>query len=205
VRQRKEEGGRKRFLSREEYDKLLASILELFPEHPDDFIVSVYSGMRPSEQYTVDWTQVSLDQETIELTKTKNGMQRTVYLKDDALAALRRLNAKPHRNRDRVFHLSGETMTTKDWFVPCLADAEIVDHTWHCNRHTFCSWLAMAGRRSKRFKKPPVTRRSAFRRSIATSCHRISNQSFRSFLPHRRRGNDELLSQVLPWPRSVTA
>jgi integrase len=145
VRQRKEEGGRKRFLSREEYERLLAAILKLSPEHADDFIASVHSGMRLSEQYTVDWSQVFLDQGTIELSKTKNGMQRTVHLNDDVLAAVRRLHTKPHRKHDRVFSLTGNTMTTKDWFLPCLAEAEITAYTWHCNRHTFCSWLAMAG------------------------------------------------------------
>ena len=31
------------------------------------------------------------------------------------------------------------------WFEPCLTEAKTNDYTWHCNRHTFCSWLAMAG------------------------------------------------------------
>lgn len=34
---------------------------------------------------------------------------------------------------------------TRSWFVPCLAEAEITGYVWHSNRHTFCSWLAMAG------------------------------------------------------------
>jgi hypothetical protein len=25
------------------------------------------------------------------------------------------------------------------------AEAKIIGYVWHCNRHTFCSWLAMAG------------------------------------------------------------
>ena len=31
------------------------------------------------------------------------------------------------------------------WFHPCLKEAVIDDYVWHCNRHTFCSWLAMNG------------------------------------------------------------
>ena len=34
---------------------------------------------------------------------------------------------------------------TRSWFQPCLAEAGIQGYVWHCNRHTFCSWLAMAG------------------------------------------------------------
>ena len=30
-------------------------------------------------------------------------------------------------------------------FVPCLAAAKVTGYVWHSNRHTFCSWLAMAG------------------------------------------------------------
>ncbi len=30
-------------------------------------------------------------------------------------------------------------------FEPCLAGAKVTGYTWHCNRHTFCNWLAMAG------------------------------------------------------------
>jgi site-specific recombinase XerD len=34
---------------------------------------------------------------------------------------------------------------TRSWFQPCLAEAKIAGYVWHANRHTFCSWLAMAG------------------------------------------------------------
>ena len=34
---------------------------------------------------------------------------------------------------------------TRSWFVPCLAEAEIAEYVWNSNRHTFCSWLEMAG------------------------------------------------------------
>jgi len=34
--------------------------------------------------------------------------------------------------------------------LPCgLKEAKIAGYTWHSNRHTFCSWLAMAGRSMK--------------------------------------------------------
>ncbi len=33
----------------------------------------------------------------------------------------------------------------RSWFEPCLSEARIEGYVWHCNRHTFCSWLAMSG------------------------------------------------------------
>ncbi|WP_421800851.1 tyrosine-type recombinase/integrase [Granulicella sibirica] len=44
-----------------------------------------------------------------------------------------------------VFVRQGPRFEARSWFVPCLQDAEIEGYVWHCNRHTFCSWLAMAG------------------------------------------------------------
>ena len=39
----------------------------------------------------------------------------------------------------------GKSFDTRSWFHPCLEDAGITGYVWHSNRHTFCSWLAMAG------------------------------------------------------------
>ncbi len=33
----------------------------------------------------------------------------------------------------------------REFHKPCLASAKITGYVWHCNRHTFCSWLAMSG------------------------------------------------------------
>jgi site-specific recombinase XerD len=46
---------------------------------------------------------------------------------------------------DTVFHTDTEDSVTNSWFHPCLKEAKLTDYVWHCNRHTFCSWLAMNG------------------------------------------------------------
>jgi integrase len=116
-----------------------------FPEHLAEFIVSVNTGMRLSEQYSLTWGQVHLDRRTIDLTKTKNGSARTVHLNADAVAALKTLHNKTTKSSDMVFPRQGPRFDTRSWFVPCLEDAKISGYVWHSNRHTFCSWLAMAG------------------------------------------------------------
>jgi integrase len=79
VRQRKEGEGRLRFLSREEYDRLHRVIAKRFPEHLAEFVASIHTGMRLSEQYSCTWSQVHFDRRTIELTKTENGSGRAVH------------------------------------------------------------------------------------------------------------------------------
>ncbi len=146
VRQRKEGTGRLRFLSREEFDALHRVISERFPEHWAEFVVSIHTGMRLSEQYSCTWSQVHLDRRTIELTKTKNGSARAVHLNSDAIAAIESLRRLRQHPSDPVFPREGSQgrFDTRSWFQPCLGEAGISEYVWHCNRHTFCSWLAMA-------------------------------------------------------------
>jgi integrase len=145
VRQRRENGARLRFLSREEYDKMCEVIRRRCPEHLPEFIVSVHSGMRLSEQYSCEWSQVNLDRRTIRLTDTKNGSARTVLLDPDALAAIKSLKAPGQKSSDLVFDPTWTRNDTRGWFLPCLEEAGITGYVWHSNRHTFCSWLAMKG------------------------------------------------------------
>jgi len=144
VRMRRENNARLRFLSRDEYKKLSEIILRDCPEQHPAFVVSVYTGMRWGEQFSLAWNQVDLKRGIIRLTETKNGSARNVPLNSIALDALRKQQATvPHKPADRVFPDAGDYC--RFWFEPAIKDAELTGYTWHCNRHTFCSWLAMAG------------------------------------------------------------
>jgi integrase len=176
VRQRKEGGGRLRFLSRDEYDKLHKVIAKRFPEHLAEFVVSVHTGMRLTEQYTCTWSQVHLDRRTIELTKTKNGSARTVHLNSDAISAIESLRRPNLRPSDPVFPRQGKSYDTRSWFHPCLEEAGITGFVWHANRHTFCSWLAMAGASIKEIQEAAghKTIMMAARYSHLSPAHRLS-------------------------------
>jgi integrase len=146
VRMRTENNARLRFLTRQEYQKVLAIIARDNPDQVPAFVVSIYTGMRWGEQFSLTWEQVDLKRKMIRLTTTKNGSARNVPLTSVALAALKEQQAKvPHDPRDLVFPRPGPSSDCRWWFVPALVDAKIADYTWHNNRHTFCSWLAMAG------------------------------------------------------------
>jgi integrase len=149
VDHRKEPQGRARYLTEDEYRRLHKIISRRFPEHVAEFVVSVKTGMRLTEQYTCRWSQIHLDRRTIELTKTKNGSDRTVHLNADAVAAIRSLRSKGQKGSDPVFTSQNANFDTASWFKPCLKEAKITGYLWHGNRHTFCSWLAMAGASTK--------------------------------------------------------
>jgi integrase len=145
VRPRREGEGRQRYYKPDEYSRLLEAVRNLFPEHAAEFIVSVHTGMRLSEQYTITWSQVHLDRREIRLLKTKNGSSRTVSLNSDAVNALRSVQHKGQCPNNRVFPRDGSTFDNRSWLNPCYEEAKVEDATWHSARHTFCSWLALQG------------------------------------------------------------
>jgi len=96
-------------------------------------------GMRLTEQYTCRWSQVHLSRRAIELTKTKNGSDRTVDLNADAIAALETLKQQGQKGSDHVFPREGATFSTRSWFEPCLKEAKITGYLWHGNVSAWCS------------------------------------------------------------------
>jgi integrase len=146
VRLRTENNARQRYLTREEYNTLLGIIGRDNPEQAVAFVVSVYTGMRFGEQFTLTWNQVDFTRKKIRLEKTKNGSKRDVPLNSITLEAMNKQHAAvPHVSKDPVFPRPGPSSDCRWWFEPALRKAGITDYTWHNNRHTFCSWLALAG------------------------------------------------------------
>jgi site-specific recombinase XerD len=58
----------------------------------------------------------------------------------------------------------------------CLEEAGISGYVWHCNRHTFCSWLAMAGASIKEIQEAAghKTITMSARYSHLSPAHRLS-------------------------------
>jgi site-specific recombinase XerD len=149
IRAKKEGSGRIRFLSDEEEKELRKVIAAEYSERNlNEFEVALHTGMRRSEQFTLDWLQTDLRAQRIHLLRTKNGADRTIPLNSVALQALKRQHAISGES-DRVFITEGGKpfirKAIRRWFDEALAKAKIRDFTWHCLRHTFCSRLVMAG------------------------------------------------------------
>lgn len=151
LRAKKESAGRIRFLSRDEYVRLCEVIEARYPQHLNEFVISVNTGIRLAEQYTLLWNPgkrdgwIDLERGVVDLSKTKNGMPRIVPMNADALAAAKRQREHVPKLGTHCFPRDAVAFDNRHWFEPALKEAGITGYVWHCNRHTFCSWLAMAG------------------------------------------------------------
>lgn len=155
IPQRKEPKGRLRFLAHDEYPKLYHVIRRRFPEHLAEFVVAVHTGIRLSEQYSIEIAQFDRNRRAIDLDRTKNGDSRTVHLNADALAAIDSIHLSRRKRSEKLFprkdrnslypNRKQERFDNRSWFGPAVEEAGIPRITWHGLRHTFCSWLAMAG------------------------------------------------------------
>jgi site-specific recombinase XerD len=153
IRRKTEHNEQVRFLSDDEEAKLVAAIQKLFPEFLPHFLLSVHTGMRMTEQYSLRWNQVSFERKQVYLPKTKNGDTRVIPLNATALSAFEQLRAGVRsgvRSGDPVFpsdrvEEGGALQGSRGWFSTAVEEAKIEHYWWHANRHTFASKLVMAG------------------------------------------------------------
>ena len=152
VRLRKEDNRRLRYLTYEEEALIRRFIVARCPTHEPDFTVALETGMRLSEQHTLEWSDVHLDRRQIQLVETKNGSSRVVVLTDEAVDALKVLWSNRNPETPRVFLTRyGKPMNNpRAWFELVMADAAkenpaLADVTWHTFRHTYISRLVMSG------------------------------------------------------------
>jgi integrase len=147
VRLRHENNGRIRFLNDDEERRLRKAITNQFPEHLPELTISLGTGMRLSEQYSLTWDQIDFARKEINSEQTKNGSARTIPMNSDVRQSFEILHEmdNPASSSSRVFALHNP----RYWFAAALAEAKIARYRWHDNRHTFCSRLAMRGENMK--------------------------------------------------------
>lgn len=169
ILRKREPEGRYRFLSRvsekdgeDEYSLVHAKIMKDFPDRLDAFEFSIFSGARLDEQFSLPETECNFQQRQVRFRDTKNGTDRVVPMNSEMYRILRKRVPENRRPKKDVL-VFGEKMDfcmrtmrrKKDakprvspspiWFRDLCEGLGIEDYTWHNNRHTFCSWHAMAG------------------------------------------------------------
>jgi integrase len=146
VERRAESPGRIRYLLDEEEVRLRKVITERFAMYLPAFVVAIRTGMRLSEQFTLEWPEVSFGRNRIFLDKTKNGSDREIPMSKTCREAFLALHQQ-RTKEGRIFQsMRGEPLNTpRKWFETAIEEAKIPNFTWHDLRHTFCSRLIMAG------------------------------------------------------------
>ena len=113
----------------------------MFPKHSPELVIAIGTGMRKSEQYRLDWSQIDFRRRVVHLRKTKNYAARDIPMNSDVIAAFESLKGACEEPMGHVFDIRDP----KGWFESVLTRSGVKDFRWHDCRHTFCSRLAMAG------------------------------------------------------------
>lgn len=140
-----ENNERKRILSQEELDRLLAET----PQHASDIILTAYfTGMRAGEIFNLKWSRVSLEEGYIQLEAedTKTNEPRRIYFNETVREILARRNKIRHLKHNNVFTFKGMPIKSIKTCLKRACDkAGIEDFRFHDLRHTFNTMMRKAG------------------------------------------------------------
>jgi integrase len=155
-----EDNARLRYLSQDEYDRLLAaprtlsartSVSTPSPYLIEKIILAAHTGLRRGSLFNLRWDHIDLEHRVLRIPRTKSGRPLSVPLNvtaHDTLTALHEARdpISPYVFPHRVGPNAGApVMDIKNGFHAALELAKIDDFTWHDLRHTFASWLMMRG------------------------------------------------------------
>ena len=142
---------RLRFLSYDESENLLANLKETSQQVHDMTLLSLDTGMRAGEVFSLIWEHVKIEAGQIHVVDTKNGKNRTAYMTDRVRIMFERLP----EGEGLVFPSNtgeciGQISKTFQLVVDELElNRGVVDPrnkvTYHSCRHTFASNLVATG------------------------------------------------------------
>jgi integrase len=125
---------RTRFLSQEEYGRLMAAA---DPRLREIILCAVATGLRQGNIFSLDWRQVQLDARAITVRIGKGNKERVIRITPAFMAVLSRKNDR----RGKVF----DTTNWRRLWAAALKAADIENFRFHDLRHTFGSWARQAG------------------------------------------------------------
>lgn len=149
-----------RFLTRDESGGLLESLTHVSTKLHDIALLSLHTGMRADEVFSLTWGHVDFSKDTLQLADTKNGESRTTYLTPESRAVLgARKEAAKEKGIDGLGQRVFLDRKGNKIVAPSAAFARVVDRlglndgvrdrrqrvTFHTLRHTYASWLVEAG------------------------------------------------------------
>jgi integrase len=142
VRPLRVDNRRLRYLSQEEMGRLLA----VADDHLRPMLITaLHTGLRRGEMFALTWQEIDLTLGVIRVLHTKNGERREIPMSHTLRETLQQF---PRRlGSDRVFpgQVGRGRVGIRGRFLRALRDAGIEGLVWHDLRHTFASYLVMAG------------------------------------------------------------
>jgi integrase len=147
IRRKAENNQSVRFLNPEEEERIRRALSTRGPSCLPAFIVSLHTGLRASEQWNLRWSDIDLERRSLTVRRQKSGKgERHIPLNQTAVSAFKILQEGAGLSSVPFLNSKGTAMNThRDWFDPAVCEAKVPNYTWHKNRHTFASRLAMAG------------------------------------------------------------
>jgi integrase len=146
---------RTQYLTREQAAELLAALRTTSPQVADMALLSLHTGMRAGEVFSLTWGHVEAARGQISIVDTKSGRNRKAYMTDAVRAMFARLYGKGQDSSALVFpDTKGGRIKaiskTFDKTVKALGLNEGVNDprqrvVFHTLRHTFASWLVENG------------------------------------------------------------
>jgi len=146
---------RERFLEREEAVRLLKTLPLKSQQLHDICLLGLYTGMRMGEIFNLRQKDIDIENEVIHIKETKAGEGRKAYMTPPIKKMFKRIATKGHLGNELIFldrkgkKIIGisntfDRVVEKLGFNKGVTDSrdKVVAHTL---RHTFASWLAMAG------------------------------------------------------------
>ncbi|MDW3094550.1 MAG: tyrosine-type recombinase/integrase [Gammaproteobacteria bacterium] len=140
IRSLPESKGRLRWLTTQEYERLIA----VLPEHAALVVrFAVHTGLRSANIFKLSWDQIDLERKVawIHADQHKNGRARSVPLNSEAMAVLEAINQGPHHIK-AVFTYQGHPISTiRTTLKNACESLGLEEVTFHTFRHTYASWL----------------------------------------------------------------
>ena len=142
-----EDNVRTRFLSEDEYQRLLKAAKASYWKKLHVLIkLAVTTGARRGTLMGLCWADVNLDDKQAYAERTKNGEPFVLVLQDDVAKELKALKGA---SKDDELVFCGRNpykpMTLEKAYYNALANAKIEGAVFHTLRHTHASWLAKQG------------------------------------------------------------
>lgn len=144
VKRYKEDNHKIRYLTPQEETRLFEAIDELFPHIKPIIICALQTGMRKSEIFNLQWSNINYDFNYIELLETKSGKARKIPISTRLADVL----ARQSKNYDYVFVNLDTGLPYKDIhksFNAVLKKANINNFRFHDLRHTVATRLVEKG------------------------------------------------------------